>query len=140
MNVQKFLLALIPVYFYFVPEALFPPLYKRYIKDAFYKISSVDALAYEHIQYLKTRVTRILRFIAFLSVVVVTIITTVYSREHQSFFYKDCLLKSLLIGLCGLSGWMVYLNIHNKFSLTKLEEWMEKVILLFTIPLMYIWG
>jgi hypothetical protein len=104
-------------------------------------MNSRDGLAFEHIQTLKNRVTRILRFIAFLSVVVITLIATIYSREHHSFFYKEnCLLTSLLIALCGLSGWVAYLNIQKKFSLTNFEEFLEKAIVFLTIPLMYLWA
>src|SRR6185437_10395310 len=127
-------------YFYFVPELLFPPLYKRYIKDVFYEMNSNDGLAFEHIEELKTRVTRILRFIALLSIIIVAIIAIFYNREHQSYFYKDCLLTSLLIGLCGLSGWLTYVNIQQKFSINKLEEWLEKLVVISTVPLIYLWG
>lgn len=134
------MLALIPAYFYFVPEALFPFLYERYIKDAFYEMNSKDGLAHEHIQDLKTRVARILRFIAFLSIIAVTIIATFYNREHQSYFHKDCLLTSLLIALCGISGWLTYVNIQQKFSINKLEAWLERLIVVSTVPLIYLWG
>ena len=134
------MLALIPAYFYFVPEALFPFLYERYIKDAVKEMNSKDGLAYEHIQDLKTRVTRLLRFIAFLSIIAVTVIATFYNREHQSYFHKDCLLTALLIALCGLSGWLTYVNIQQKFSINKLEAWLERLIVVSTVPLIYLWG
>lgn len=134
------MLAVIPAYFYFVPELLFPPLYKRYIKDVFYEMNSNDGLAFEHIEKLKTRVTRILRFIAFLSIMAVTVVATFYNREHRSYFHKDCLLTALLIALCGLSGWLTHVNTRQKFSINSLEAWLERLMVVSTVPLIYLWG
>jgi hypothetical protein len=78
--------------------------------------------------------------VAFLSIVVVTLISTVYSKEHHEWFYRDCLLLSLLIGLVGISAWMVYLNFKKELEINKGEEWLERIILMLTMPLFYFWG
>lgn len=139
-TIQKILLALIPVYFYFVPEALFPVFYEKYIKTAYYNIEKANLLAYNRIRDLKDRISRVLRFVAFLSVIVVTLIATIYSKEHDSFFYRDCLLSSLLIALIGNATWVVYLNVKKKLAINRFEQWLERAVLVLTIPLFYFWG
>lgn len=139
-TIQRILLAGIPVYFYFVPEALFPFLYERYIKSTYYRIEKTNPFAFKKIEGLKHSMSRVLRFVAFLSVVVVTLISTVYSKERHEWFYRDCILFSSLIGLVGISAWMVYLNVKKELVINKGEEWLERVVLILTMPLFYYWG
>lgn len=139
-TIQKILLAGIPVYFYFVPEALFPFFYERYIRSTYYSIEQANLFAFKQIGDLRNSVSRVLRFVAFLSIVVVTLISTLYSKEHHAFFNKDCLLSSLLIGLVGTASWVVYLNVKKELAINKHEQWLERLVLIGTMPLFYFWG
>jgi|ERR1051325_5612404 hypothetical protein len=139
-TIQKMLLAGIPVYFYFVPEALFPFFYDKYIKTAYYAIEEANLLAFNRIRDLKNSISRVLRFVAFLSIVVVTLISTIYSKEHHDFFFRDCGLLSLLIALVGSASWVVYLNVKKELAINKYEQWLERAVLVLTIPLFYFWG
>jgi hypothetical protein len=139
-TIQRILLAGLPVYFYFVPDALFPFFYDRYVRSVYYSIQPTNSFASKRINVLKSRVSRVLRFVAFLSIVVVTLISTVYSKEHHEWFYRDCVLLSLLIGLVGISAWMAYLNFKKKLGINKGEEWLERIVLILTMPLLYFWG
>lgn len=139
-TIQRILLAGIPVYFYFVPERLFPLFYDRYIRSTYYNIEEVSSFAFKEINDLKNRVSRILRFVAFLSVVAVTLISTVYSKEYHQWFYRDCSLFASLVGLVGISGWIVHINIKDKLQINRGEEWLERFVLMLTMPLFYLWG
>lgn len=138
--IQKFLLACVPVYFYFIPELLFPFFYNKYVKSSFYKIHEQKLDAYEDIQELKRSISRILEFIAFLSVVVLTLIATFYNKLSHSFFYQDCYLSSFLVLFAGLSVLVLYTNSIKSFTLNIFERNIERFVLLLSMPLLYFWG
>lgn len=141
-EIQKILLAIMPAYFYFVPYFLFPYLYKKFVKNIFYKIQNKSADAYDEIHSLENRVSRIIEFIAFLSIAVVTFIAVLFDKEHKNFFFFNCNCFSLTIAFIGLSILNVFNNLNGKekFILSKLDKSVEIFTVLFSIPLIYFYA
>lgn len=139
-GIQRVLLSLLPVYFYFVPEALFPVLYKKYIVASYRRLGGAQLDAFERIDSLGIRVSRILRFVAFLATIFVTVVTAIYSRNEHRWCFQECELLALLACVLGFTVWIVVVNVRRQFLVSATDEWLERITLFLTIPICYWWG
>lgn len=136
--IQKILLSALPVYFYFVPNLLFPRLYKIYIKKSFYNLKGESLNAGEEINELDRRVSRLVEFISFLSITVVTLITIFYSKEANSFCFNQKDNFMIFLSLLGLFVINIIHNINRKFLTSKKELTIERITILIQFPIIYL--
>lgn len=140
MTIQKILLALLPAYFYFVPALLFPYLYKRVLKNAFFEIKGNSLDAYYEINKLEKRVSRIMDFVGFLSISVATIIALVFNKENNTYFYDDCVLFAHTNAFVGLSIITLFNNliVQDKFMISRLNKVIEIITVFYSVILIYL--
>jgi len=137
MNLQRIVLAGLPVFFYFVPNILITSFYKKYVKDIYFKFAKDSEDEYYNIKDLDTKFSRIISFVAFLSIGSITIATLSFSKIFQINFISNCYCFSVSIVFVLLSAFNTVINFKQKLSLGRLEEYSEIFIVILSSILIY---
>ena len=138
--IQKLLLGSLPVYFYFVPNLLFPVFYRKYVKSAFYKIKGNSLNASEEIAELEKRMSRIIEFIGFLTTALVTLVAVIYDKNESIYFFNHAESLSSVIFFLGLTIITIINNFIQKFLVSPLNLYVEKFTVIFSAVLIYLFG
>jgi len=140
MDVQKLTLAILPFFFYFVPNILIKDFYKKYVKEAYYKFAKESEDEFYDVKELDNKFSRIISFVAFLSIVATTIFTLLFSKGFQSNFIFNCYCFSISIAFLFASFWNIIVNFKKKLSLSSIEEYFEIGIVALSSALIYFYS
>jgi hypothetical protein len=125
--ILKFIPAIIPVVFYYVPKIFITKLYKRHLNETFIELNIETQIEHRVIQQLDERFDRIISYVAFLSIVATSIAVLGCSGEFRKEILHENFYVSLSVAFILYSLLNIYNNHTKHLRLDKLDSYVEQL-------------
>jgi hypothetical protein len=130
MDIQKIILFILPLFFFFVPKILIRQLYTAYLKDLFFSIAKPTQDEFQKIKEFDDKVSRIGAFIGLLSLTASTFFTLVFDKVYQKSIQFDCICVSLSTIFVLAAPLLIWSNFKKRLDIDNISQNAEFVLAL----------